>query len=97
MSEVSSLPTKLNAAETNIADLSDAIYTTCNILDRLGALQTTGNEIDCCILAGTTAGTAFRDRFVCISRNTADLAGIDTSAHCPVCPPNFSSWMVKMS
>ena len=86
----SSLETRLTAAETNISDLSDSIYRTCNVLDELGAAAT--SQKDCCIAGDTSASSGDRDRFICLGRTAAGLVGIDTAATCPVCPSSLNVW-----
>ena len=85
-SEVEALTTRLAAAEQNIKDLSDSLYVVCNTLDTLGALQSTGSELDCCISGDTTTDANDRDRFICVGRTVAGSIGMDTAATCPVCP-----------
>ena len=59
------------------------------MLDSLGALQTQGNERDCCISGNTTAVHGNRDIVFCFGRDVTGNIEIDTAELCPVCPADL--------
>ena len=82
---VSALTTRLAAAETNIKDLTDSLYRTCNTIDTIGA-SLSGKEQDCCLTGSSAAAHGDRDGLWCFSRGVATILKVDTAATCPVCP-----------